>query len=90
MPVGKTTLSRIFNVFGKPIDGLGDLKNVELRSIHAPPPALNSNSTNSAKTASTKSCLTWSSEVKLYQVKRNATAYIKDFAVILLQETTNF
>lgn len=39
-PVGKTTLSRMLNVFGEPIDGLGDLKETQRRSIHQPAPTL--------------------------------------------------
>lgn len=39
-PVGKTTLSRMLNVFGDPIDGLGDFKDVQRRSIHQSPPTL--------------------------------------------------
>lgn len=39
VPVGKSTLGRIFNVLGNPVDGLGDLKNVECYSIHRLAPA---------------------------------------------------
>jgi F-type H+-transporting ATPase subunit beta len=40
VPVGKSIRSRMFNVFGQPIDRAGDLADVELRSIHRSPPAL--------------------------------------------------
>jgi F-type H+-transporting ATPase subunit beta len=39
VPVGKNTLGRIFNVLGKPVDGLGELKNTEYYSIHKSAPA---------------------------------------------------
>jgi F-type H+-transporting ATPase subunit beta len=39
VPVGRKTLGRIFNVLGEPIDNLGNLKNVELHSIHRSAPA---------------------------------------------------
>jgi F-type H+-transporting ATPase subunit beta len=39
-PVGDATLSRMFDVFGQPIDGLGPLKDVEYRGIHHAPPSL--------------------------------------------------
>ncbi|MGZ5545754.1 MAG: F0F1 ATP synthase subunit beta [Limisphaerales bacterium] len=39
-PVGKTTLSRMLNVFGDPIDGLGNFKETQRRSIHQSPPTL--------------------------------------------------
>lgn len=46
VPVGRNTLGRIFNVFGQPIDDLGELdKNTPLRQIHQPPPAINEQST---------------------------------------------
>ena len=38
MPVGQAVLGRVFNVLGEPIDGRGDVKFDELRSIHSPPP----------------------------------------------------
>ena len=37
VPVGKSLLSRMFNVFGAPIDGMESPKDVELRSIHHRP-----------------------------------------------------
>lgn len=41
VPVGKSTLGRIFNVLGEPIDGKKfDPKGVEFHSIHASPPPL--------------------------------------------------
>ena len=41
IPVGKQTLSRMFNIKGEPIDSKHDLEFPELRrSIHQPPPAL--------------------------------------------------
>lgn len=39
VPVGRKTLGRIFNVLGETVDNLGDLKNVELYSIHKQAPA---------------------------------------------------
>jgi F-type H+-transporting ATPase subunit beta len=33
-PVGPGTLGRVFNVFGEPIDGRGEMKQTELRPIH--------------------------------------------------------
>jgi len=38
VPVGKQTLGRIFNVLGEPIDTFGELKDVELYSIHRSAP----------------------------------------------------
>ena len=46
-PVGKTTLSRMFDVFGKPIDRQPEPENVEWRSVHQPPPPLQRRSTKS-------------------------------------------
>jgi F-type H+-transporting ATPase subunit beta len=39
VPVGESTLGRIFNVLGEPVDGLGNLKDNEELAIHrdAPP-----------------------------------------------------
>lgn len=47
VPTGPSTLGRIFNVLGQPIDGLGkvDGKNVRLESIHKPAPKLSDQST---------------------------------------------
>ncbi len=39
VPVGPETLGRIFNVFGEPIDELGEVKTKEKRPIHQEPPA---------------------------------------------------
>ena len=39
-PVGKGTLSRMFDVFGNPIDRGGQLQDVEWRPIHRAPPSL--------------------------------------------------
>ncbi len=39
-PVGKCLLSRMFDVFGKPIDRGPPLTDVTLRSVHRAPPAL--------------------------------------------------
>jgi len=38
VPVGPETLGRIFNVFGEPIDELGEVKAKEKRPIHQDPP----------------------------------------------------
>jgi F-type H+-transporting ATPase subunit beta len=39
VPVGKTTLGRIFNVTGEPVDNLGDCKAEDSLTIHRPAPA---------------------------------------------------
>lgn len=39
-PVGKEILSRIFDVFGNPIDRRGDLDHLRRRSVHASPPPI--------------------------------------------------
>nr|YP_009828286.1 AtpB [Sargassum fusiforme]QHN51253.1 AtpB [Sargassum fusiforme]QJC13503.1 AtpB [Sargassum fusiforme] len=39
VPVGKTTLGRIFNVLGQPIDNLGDTSGNETLPIHRPAPS---------------------------------------------------
>jgi len=44
-PVGRETLSRMFNVFGRTIDRLDQPKNVVWRSVHRNPPPLASRST---------------------------------------------
>jgi F-type H+-transporting ATPase subunit beta len=44
-PVGKEILSRMFDVFGNTIDQKAALKNVEWRSVHNEPPALERRST---------------------------------------------
>ena len=40
VPVGRATLGRLFNVFGEPLDGLGEVKAEERYPIHRPPPPL--------------------------------------------------
>lgn len=40
VPVGPETLGRLFNVFGEPIDELGEVKARERYPVHRPPPAL--------------------------------------------------
>ncbi|MEB4589779.1 F0F1 ATP synthase subunit beta [Candidatus Thiothrix sp. Deng01] len=47
VPVGRNTLSRMFDVFGNPIDRLPPPKDVEWRSVHHSPPTLASRSTHS-------------------------------------------
>lgn len=47
-PVGRQTLSRMFDVFGRPIDRLPAPEPVEWRSVHRAPPALARRSTQSA------------------------------------------
>ena len=37
VPVGRGLLGRMFNVFGEPVDGRGQVQAAELRSIHRPP-----------------------------------------------------
>lgn len=44
-PVGKGTLSRMFDVFGKAIDRKGELHEVQWRSVHRTPPPLSRRST---------------------------------------------
>ena len=39
MPVGEEIRGRLFNVIGKPIDGLGEIKSKQTYSIHRKPPA---------------------------------------------------
>lgn len=46
-PVGNGTLSRMFNVFGRPIDRLGAVTDIEWRPILAAPPALSRRETRS-------------------------------------------
>ncbi len=46
-PVGPGILSRMFDVFGNPIDGLSPLEDVEWRSVHRAPPPLAQRSTRS-------------------------------------------
>jgi len=40
VPVGKATLGRLFNVFGEPLDGLGEVKAEQRYPIHRAPPSL--------------------------------------------------
>src|SRR4030042_1732939 len=40
VPVGRATLGRLFNVFGEPLDGLGEVKAEQRYPIHRPPPLL--------------------------------------------------
>jgi len=40
VPVGRATLGRLFNVFGEPLDGLGEVKTEQRLPIHRPPPPL--------------------------------------------------
>ncbi len=40
VPVGKSTLGRLFNVMGEPLDNLGEVKAEEHWPIHRPPPSL--------------------------------------------------
>jgi F-type H+/Na+-transporting ATPase subunit beta len=47
VPVGKSIRSRMFDVFGRTIDGGAALDGVELRSIHRAPPALVERATRS-------------------------------------------
>src|SRR6266540_1422498 len=47
VPVGKSTLSRMLNLFGQPSDGQGELVDVEWQSIHRAPPPLTSRVTKS-------------------------------------------
>ncbi len=46
-PVGKAVLSRMFDVFGNPIDRGAPLADVQWRSVHAAPPPLARRSTKS-------------------------------------------
>jgi F-type H+-transporting ATPase subunit beta len=47
MPVGKGILSRMFDVFGNPIDRQGEVSDVEWRTVHQAPPPLARRSTKS-------------------------------------------
>jgi F-type H+-transporting ATPase subunit beta len=40
VPVGRATLGRLFNVFGEPLDELGEVKAEQRYPIHHPPPSL--------------------------------------------------
>ena len=46
VPVGEATLGRVFNMLGDPVDGRGEVKAEEKRSIHRPAPAVADLSTN--------------------------------------------
>lgn len=46
-PIGKNILSRMFDVFGNPIDRLPAPENIQWRSVHQSPPALARRSTQS-------------------------------------------
>jgi len=46
-PVGEKLLGRVFNVFGSPIDGDGEVEAKELRSIHQSPPPISQRTTTS-------------------------------------------
>ncbi|MDI1250344.1 MAG: F0F1 ATP synthase subunit beta [Lacunisphaera sp.] len=46
-PVGQAILSRMFDVFGHPIDRAGELSDVQWRSVHRAPPPLARRSTQS-------------------------------------------
>lgn len=39
VPVGRSVLGRLFNVFGEPIDNLGEVKTEQKYPIHRPPPS---------------------------------------------------
>jgi len=47
VPVGRATLGRLFNVFGEPLDGLGEVKAEHRYPIHRPPLPLAEQETNS-------------------------------------------
>jgi F-type H+-transporting ATPase subunit beta len=47
VPVGERLLGRVFNVFGSPIDNLGDVKAEEFRSIYQIPPTISQRATTS-------------------------------------------
>jgi F-type H+-transporting ATPase subunit beta len=46
VPVGEATLGRVFNMLGEPVDGRGEVKTDEVRSIHTGAPPLEDLSTN--------------------------------------------
>ena len=48
VPVGETTLGRIFNVLGEPVDGIGEVEVKETLPIHRPAPAFVQLDTNLA------------------------------------------
>jgi F-type H+-transporting ATPase subunit beta len=45
VPVGKETLGRLFNVFGEPLDGIGEVKTELYYPIHRTPPSLDEQET---------------------------------------------
>ena len=47
VPVGPTTLGRLFNVLGDPIDGRGSVDNSQRWPIHRTPPAFDQQETTS-------------------------------------------
>jgi len=47
VPVGRATLGRLFNVFGEPLDELGEVKAEQRYPIHRPPPLLEEQETTS-------------------------------------------
>ena len=46
VPVGEATLGRVFNMLGETIDGRGEVKAAEMRSIHRQAPPVSELSTN--------------------------------------------
>ncbi len=46
IPVGRATLGRLFNVFGEPLDNLGEVKADHFLPIHRPPPPLDEQETS--------------------------------------------
>ncbi len=46
VPVGQATLGRLFNVFGEPLDDLGEVKADEMWPIHRTPPAYDEQQTS--------------------------------------------
>lgn len=46
VPVGEATLGRVFNMLGEPVDGRGEVKAEEIRSIHRQAPPVSELSTN--------------------------------------------
>jgi len=46
VPVGEATLGRVFNMLGEPVDGRGEVKAAETRSIHRAAPAVEELATN--------------------------------------------
>ena len=49
MPIGDDINGRLFNVIGKPIDGLGEVDNKKLSSIHRDPPLFENLTTKKEK-----------------------------------------